>query len=120
MDVHQNARLTLHCREMLMERVLRGRPKRCVAAESGISAKTVGKWVRRFQAEGATGLRDRSCRPQRCPAYASLRSRRACRAAGEAYGPASFDWGAPLELETEFREELDGGTRCRRPRCRRA
>ena len=80
MDVHQNARLTLHCPEMLMERVLRGRPKRYVAAESGISAKTVGKWVRRFQAEGATGLRDRSCRPQRCPAYASLRSRRACRA----------------------------------------
>lgn len=68
MDMHQNARLTLHCRELLVERVLRGRPKIEVAAEFGISVKTVSKWVRRFQAEGPAGLRDRSCRPQRCPA----------------------------------------------------
>lgn len=68
MDVHQNARLTLHCRVLLVERVLRGRPKIEVAAEFGISVKTVSKWVRRFQAEGPAGLRDRSCRPQRCPA----------------------------------------------------
>jgi len=67
MDVHQNARLTLHCRELLVERVLRGRPKRQVAAEFGISVKTVSKWVQRFEAEGPAGLRDRSCRPQRCP-----------------------------------------------------
>jgi DNA-binding CsgD family transcriptional regulator len=68
MDMHQNARLTLHCRELLVERVLRGRPKIQVAAEFGISVKTVSKRVRRFQAEGPSGLRDRSCRPQRCPA----------------------------------------------------
>jgi transposase len=67
MDVHQNARLTLHCRELLVERVLRGRPKRQVAAEFGISVRTVSKWVGRFQAEGPAGLRDRSCRPQRSP-----------------------------------------------------
>ena len=68
MDMHQNARLTLHCRELLVERVLRGRPKIQVAAEFWISVTTVSKWVRRFQAEGPAGLRDRSCRPQRCPA----------------------------------------------------
>ena len=68
MDMHQNARLTLHCRELLVERVLRGRPKIQVAAEFWISVTTVSKWVRRFQAEGPAGLRDCSCRPQRCPA----------------------------------------------------
>ena len=68
MDMHQNARLTLHCRELLVERVLRGRPKIQVAADFWISVTTVSKWVRRFQAEGHAGLRDRSCRPQRCPA----------------------------------------------------
>jgi hypothetical protein len=29
--------------------------------------KTVNKWVQRFQAEAPAGLRDRYCRPQRCP-----------------------------------------------------
>jgi transposase len=67
MDVHQNARLTLHCRELLVERVLRGRPQRRVAGEFGISVKTVRKWVRRVQAAGAAGLRDRSCRPRHSP-----------------------------------------------------
>src|SRR5512145_3407509 len=28
---------------------------------------------------------------------------------GDAICPVSFDWGAPLELETEFGEELNGG-----------
>jgi len=27
----------------------------------------------------------------------------------DAICPVSFDWGAPLELETKFGEELDGG-----------
>jgi transposase InsO family protein len=67
MDVHQNARLTLHCRELLVQRVLRGQPRRQVAAEFGISVKTVGKWLVRFQAEGPSGLHDRSCRPRRSP-----------------------------------------------------
>lgn len=70
MDVHQNARLTLHCRELLVERVLRSRSKLRLAAELGISVKTVSEWVERFQAEGPAGLRDRSCRPQRSPAAA--------------------------------------------------
>jgi transposase InsO family protein len=37
------------------------------AQQLGISIVTVRKWMRRFQAEGAQGLRDRSCRPHRSP-----------------------------------------------------
>ena len=38
----------------------------------GISRKTGYKWLRRYQAEGDQGLRDRSRRPQRSPARSSL------------------------------------------------
>ena len=68
MDIHQNARHTPAGREVLVHRVLReGRSCRAVAAEAGVSPKTVSKWVRRFQAEGRAGLQDRSCRPHRSP-----------------------------------------------------
>lgn len=63
----QSARLAPHCRELLVERVLLGRPRRQVVAELGISVKTVSKWVRGFRAEGSADLRDRSRRPQHCP-----------------------------------------------------
>ena len=68
MEVHKNARLTVHCRELLVERVLlRGEPKVQAARRFAISVKTVEKWLRRYQQEGASGLRDRSCRPRRSP-----------------------------------------------------
>src|SRR5665213_3812170 len=66
MNVHKNARLTAHSRAELVRRVLvEGQPAKVVAAAFGIDAKTVGKWVRRFEAEGPAGLRDRSSRPHR-------------------------------------------------------
>jgi transposase InsO family protein len=67
MDVHQNARLTPRCRELLVARVLAGRHRSAVARELGVSDKTVSKWVGRFQREGVAGLRDRSSRPRRSP-----------------------------------------------------
>jgi transposase InsO family protein len=67
MDVHQNARLTPRCRELLVKRVLAGRSRAEVGRELGVSGKTVDKWVDRFTREGINGLRDRSSRPQRCP-----------------------------------------------------
>ncbi|MBV8402917.1 MAG: helix-turn-helix domain-containing protein, partial [Gammaproteobacteria bacterium] len=67
MDVHKNARLTVHCRELLIERLFRGEPKALVARRFGISVKTVEKWLRRYQQEGASGLQDRSCKPRRSP-----------------------------------------------------
>ena len=66
MDIHQNARLTTHGRAELVRRVLlEGQAPRLVAAALGVTGKTVNKWVKRFQAEGAAGLIDRSSRPHR-------------------------------------------------------
>lgn len=66
MDVHKNAGLTPRGRAELVRRVLDlGQSHSAVAADFGVSPKTVGKWVARFQAEGAAGLEDRSSRPHR-------------------------------------------------------
>jgi transposase InsO family protein len=66
MDYHQNARLTVHSREQLARRVLEeGCTLKLAAASFSVSAKTAGKWVRRYRELGSAGLRDRSSRPQR-------------------------------------------------------
>ncbi|MFD5141191.1 IS481 family transposase [Streptomyces sp. NPDC058378] len=64
---HRNARLTVHGRRLLIQRVCSGRPVAHVAAEMGISRATAHKWVRRWQAEGDPGLFDRSSRPRTTP-----------------------------------------------------
>src|SRR5579863_2913961 len=67
MNVHQNARLTVPCRVLLVERVQAGRPKIQVVRELGVSIKTVDKWLRRFREQGRNGLHDLSSRPHRSP-----------------------------------------------------
>lgn len=67
MNVHQNARLTVSCRVLLVERILSGRPKAAVAGELGVSVRTAGKWLRRYREQGLEGLKDRSSRPHRSP-----------------------------------------------------
>ncbi len=67
MNVHQNARLTVSCRVLLVERILSGRARGAVAAELGVSIRTAAKWVKRYQDLGAEGLKDRSSRPHRSP-----------------------------------------------------
>ncbi|MET7364205.1 IS481 family transposase [Streptomyces sp. NPDC005562] len=64
---HRNARLTVHGRRLLVERVRSGRPVAHVAAEMGISRATGHKWIRRWQVEGEQGLHDRSSRPLTTP-----------------------------------------------------
>ncbi|MGW2374167.1 IS481 family transposase [Kitasatospora sp. NPDC001683] len=64
---HRNARLTVHGRRLLVERVRAGRPVAHVAAEMGISRTTAHKWVRRWRAEGEAGLHDRPSRPHTTP-----------------------------------------------------
>ena len=53
---HPNARLTVHGRRLLVDRVRAGRPVALVADEMGISRATAHKWVRRRRAEGDAGL----------------------------------------------------------------
>lgn len=64
---HRNARLTVHGRRLLVDRVRSGRPVAHVAAEMGISRPTAHKWLHRFRQHGESGLRDRSSRPCRTP-----------------------------------------------------
>ena len=65
---HRNARLTVHGRGLIVERVLRqGRPRAHVAAEMGVSRQCVGHWINRYLTEGEDGLRDRSSRPHTSP-----------------------------------------------------
>jgi transposase InsO family protein len=68
MDIHQNARLTVACRVLLVQRIQSGRPKAQAARELGVSTKTADKWLKRFREQGAGGLQDRSSRPHRSPA----------------------------------------------------
>jgi transposase InsO family protein len=65
--VHGNAPMTPRGRMIMIERIAAGRPVAHVAAEMGVSRKTADKWWRRWQAEGAGGLDDRSSRPHGCP-----------------------------------------------------
>ncbi len=65
---HANARLTVHGRRLLVERILMGGRKPAhVAAELGVSRQCAYRWVRRYLDEGPAGLVDRSSRPYRCP-----------------------------------------------------
>ena len=66
MNIHKNARLTVHSRADLVRRVLVQRQAvEAVGEAFGVSIRTVRKWVARYQAEGAEGLKDRSSRPRR-------------------------------------------------------
>jgi transposase InsO family protein len=65
---HGNARLNLHGRQLLVDRVrVLNRPVAHVAKELGISRRCAHKWVARFDAEGQAGLADRSSRPHTSP-----------------------------------------------------
>lgn len=65
MNIHKNARLTLHGRERIVRQVESGRTPQAVAEAAGVCPRTVRKWVERYRREGGAGLQDRSSRPHR-------------------------------------------------------
>src|SRR5947209_8899091 len=66
MNLHRNARTTVHSRAEMVRRVLKdGQLPKTVATAFGIDPKTVKKWVGRFGSQGLQGLEDRSSRPLR-------------------------------------------------------
>jgi transposase InsO family protein len=69
---HRNARLTVHGRQLLVDRVSSGRPVAHVAKEVGVSRQCAHRWVARYAAEGEAGLQDRSSRPRHSPRQTSL------------------------------------------------
>lgn len=68
MNIHKNARTTPQSRALLVHRVLREHwPVSAVALAFGVSERTVYKWLARYRAEGAPGLRDRRSVAHRRP-----------------------------------------------------
>jgi transposase InsO family protein len=68
MNIHKNARTTPHSRLLMVRRVLdEKQPASRVAAELGISERTVRKWLARWRAGGEPALNDRSSAPARSP-----------------------------------------------------
>lgn len=65
MNTHKNARLTPRGRERIVELVANGQTPASIAHAVGVCARTVRKWVKRYEAEGLVGLQDRSSRPRR-------------------------------------------------------
>jgi transposase InsO family protein len=68
---HRNARLTVHGRRLLVDRVRQGMPVAHVAKAMGVSRQCAHRWVARFAAEGDAGLEDRSSRPHSSPTKTS-------------------------------------------------
>jgi transposase InsO family protein len=65
MNLHANAPLGPKGRATMVRRVLEEGIALVEAAEAaGVSARTAGKWVRRYRAEGEAGLLDRSSAPR--------------------------------------------------------
>jgi transposase InsO family protein len=65
---HANARLTVHGRLLLVQRVVHDcRPVAHVAREMGVSRQCAHRWVARYRAEGEAGLQERSSRPHHRP-----------------------------------------------------
>jgi transposase InsO family protein len=67
MNIHKLARTTPASRALIASRRAAGVGETVVAGQLGIDRKTVRKWTRRQQTEGAVGLHDRSSRPGRSP-----------------------------------------------------
>ena len=67
MKLHANAATCPKSRYRIVCRALDGEARERIAADHGISARTVAKWVARFRAEGEAGLVDRSSAPGSVP-----------------------------------------------------
>jgi transposase InsO family protein len=68
MNVHQNARMTVHGRLLLIRRVRdRGWRVEAAALAAGVSVRTAYKWLARHRAGGEGALQDRSSAPARSP-----------------------------------------------------
>jgi transposase InsO family protein len=61
---HKNARTTVHSRALMVERWQAGLTIDEIAAQFGVSVRTVRKWIARWRAEGAASLENRSSRPR--------------------------------------------------------
>ena len=76
---HPNARLTPKQRHKMVDKVkIDEWSIEATAERFQVDAKTVRKWVDRFETEGPAGLEDRSSRPKRSPNRTPRHRRRQC------------------------------------------
>jgi transposase InsO family protein len=67
MNIHKNARMTVHGRVLLVERIEAGWRVADAASAAGVSERSAYKWLDRFRAGGVAALNDRKPTPGRCP-----------------------------------------------------
>jgi transposase InsO family protein len=68
MNVHKNARMTVHGRALLIDRIADlGWAVAEASSAAGVSKRTVYKWLARYRAGGAIALHDRRSTPGRSP-----------------------------------------------------
>lgn len=99
--VHPNARLTPRARLDMVHAVLAGYPVAEVARQFRVARATVTKWLRRFRAQGAAALVDRSSAPHR--RTPDVLARRICavrRATG--WGPHRIAWALGIAHQTVY------------------
>jgi len=92
---HRRAKLTVRGRQLLIERILeQGWSVTSASEAQGVSRATAHKWLRRFHAEGPSGLHDRTSRPHRMPRRLSPTRERAILARRQATleGPHRIAW----------------------------
>lgn len=73
---HANARLTVYGRQRIVDLRRQGYPAATIAEMMGVARATVYKWLRRYAAERAAGLVDRSSRPSSLSWKLTSRQRR--------------------------------------------
>jgi transposase InsO family protein len=68
MNIHKNARMTVHGRALMVSRICEEGWRVAEAAEAaGVSERVAYKWLARYRAGGMAALNDRKPIPARCP-----------------------------------------------------
>jgi transposase InsO family protein len=105
MGQHGSARLSVHSRLTIAERVIEGGwTVTAAASAANVSRQTASKWVRRFREEGVAGLRDRSTRPLTIPRRVAAELVRAIERLRrtERLGPHRIGWVLGLAASTVY------------------
>jgi transposase InsO family protein len=95
---HVNARLTVHARRLLVQRVQAGWPQARVAEQLGVSRQTISKWWSRYQAGGDAALFDRRSTPRRSPAQTPAKTEKRVLAARRRHRVGPIALSAMLDL----------------------
>ena len=101
---HRNARLTPVTRRELVREVEAGWPQAEVARRFRVSRPTVGKWVRRYQEAGTSGLEDRGSAPRRHPRRTppELEQRICSVRRRQGFGPHRIGWALGVACSTVY------------------